>query len=132
MSYQNEADVLKCITTREYINTFFSYNETIDIYHTVDLLKKLQDKNDENNTKSFLQPKFDDINIVFENQLELVSFLDKCIEGLEMIGNPQIHSMYSLYILQMGLFDIKDHQFEGKEARLAKSRFISNLLCTNI
>lgn len=143
-----------------YINAFFSYNETIDIYYTILLLSGKEnhpvlDKNtgltqtegDEDQippskNKRYLAPKFDNTNMVFKNKESLYWFIDKCQEGLEMDDIPLKESMLALYLLQMGLYSIEgddsymktyisNFDIKPTETRLIKSRYISKLLWCN-
>ena len=77
--------------------------------------------------------------MIFKDKESLYSFIDKCQEGLELLGTPQKECMLALYLLQMGLYQIEndesytknysaDFEIKPSETRLIKSRYISKLL----
>ena len=144
---------------RSHINAFFSYNETIDIYHAVALLQGgFQEPESEEGDipqsepkisvkitprKAYVQPRFEGVEIILQDEQELFRLLDKCQEGLEMAGAAQKQSMYTLFLLQMGLYQLKSspefNQYSAdavpfdlaeNETRVLKSRYVSALLCT--
>ncbi|CAI2387422.1 unnamed protein product [Moneuplotes crassus] len=143
-------NAFKEISQREYLNSFFSYSETVDIYHTILLLKNQYANTEEspeegkigepvtiNNKKNYITPKFEGIYMIFETKQVLFTFIEKCQEGLEIHGLPQKQSLYSLFLLQMGLYIIKqDDDLDDSfipfdiedETRLVKSMYISRLL----
>lgn len=144
-------NVFREIPQREYLNSFFSYSETIDIYHTVLLLTNGYDEDPPKpaeggisvtikQKKNYLSPKIEGINMIFEKEQDLFTYLEQCQEGLEMQGIPQKQSMYSLFLLQMGLYTIESQEeipstfipFSLEdEPRLIKSMYISRLLSLN-
>ena len=141
-------EVFKEIPQREYLNSFFSYSETIDIYHTILLLsgRYLEEEKEKDNpaisvsvkpNKAYIKPEFEDTQMVFQNKQNLYDFIEKWQEGLEIQGIPQKQSMQSLFLLQMGLYIIREDgeipdstvKFEIEdEERLKKSIYISKLL----
>jgi len=81
---------------------FFSYNESIDIYHCILHLQNAYTST----APAYLSVYFEGTQLVLKSRAELFSVLEKCQEGMEMAGKPQQESMYALFLLQMGLFKI--------------------------
>lgn len=76
MEVDSVMKALKPVPIREYINAFFSYNESIDIYHTINMLKTNLRTN-ENLEKMYISVSFEGTHMQFDTTRDLIRFLDK-------------------------------------------------------
>jgi hypothetical protein len=113
-----EFQMPKEVSEREYLNAFFSYNETIDIYHAILLLENAYG----NEATKFIDVEIDKITLKFGDKMDKT--IEKAQEGLEILGTAQKQSMYFLFLLQMGLYEADGLNMDRKE----KAKLASNML----